>query len=129
MIESVITQSQYNAFVLERVLDTTGYEYDRDECSISNFDEGYLSRQYSYDEAGKWWVFLNHVEEWLTAGKPITGFLWSFLLYAMDLEPEMAGFVCMLLGFEPLEAQNKLSMFKQSLIDIRAKARVEQRVA
>jgi hypothetical protein len=133
MNELVISQSQYNAFVLTEVLNATGCEYVRDECLVKNFDESYLFlfRQYSYDEAGKWWVFLNHIEEWLIEGKPTSGFFWSFLLYAMNLGPERVRFVCMLLDFEPLEVQDKLRMFKKTLLDVRSKAKVliDQRVA
>ncbi|ANS88104.1 hypothetical protein RJD38_21725 (plasmid) [Vibrio scophthalmi] len=129
MNQLMINQSQHSAFVLTEVLKATGYDYVRGGCSIKDFDESYLFRQYSYDEAGKWWVFLNHVEEWLVAGKPVTGFLWSFLLYVINPKSEMTGFVCLLLDFEPLEAQNKLGMFKLALTDIRAKKRIEQSVA
>lgn len=49
----------------------------------------------------------------------------------MNLGPERVRFVCMLLDFEPLEVQDKLRMFKKTLLDVRSKAKVliDQRVA
>ena len=117
MNELVINQPHNNAFVLTEVLNATGCEYVRDECLVKNFDESYLFlfRQCSYDEVVKWWIFLNHIEEWLAEGKPTSDFcfFWSFLLHTMNQESEKVRFVCMLLDFEPLEVQTSSVCLKK----------------